>query len=353
MKAAFVTKKGGPEVLKIRDTLPPDTAPNEVLIRVKAIGLNFADVLSRLGIYPGAPKPPFIPGIELSGIVEKVGPAVRALGPGDRVMAFSRFGGHAEYVAVPESAVSRIPDTMSFEEGAAFLVNYLSAYHGIGTLAHLRKGEKFLIHAAAGGVGLASVQLAKSIGAEIFATASSEEKLSLAHSQGADHLINYQTQDFAERIKQITNGYGVDVVMDAVAGKVFKPSYRLLAPMGRYVIYGVASIASERRLNPFRMLSQMFAMPLIFPLTLMRRNIGIFGFNLGLLSKKGEYLNECGRHLLELYERGAIKPVIGKVFPFEKIGEAHYHLQSRHSTGKVVVKVADENHSSPAERASP
>jgi NADPH:quinone reductase-like Zn-dependent oxidoreductase len=339
MKAAFVTVYGGPDVLEIRETRVPRLEGRQVLVRVRAIGLNFADMFSRLGVYPNTPKAPFIPGLECAGDIVAVGPEAQLFKGRERVMGYSRNGSHAEYVAIDERYVSHMPLSMSYEEGSAFLATYLSAYHGIVRLANLRKGEKLLVHAAAGGVGLASIQLAKHIGAEIFGTASSDAKVALARDHGAHHVINYVDQDFAEEIRRVTDGYGVDVVMDSVGGDVFRKSWQLLAQMGRYVLFGVSAVTGKGSLSRLKAATVFSLMKPIFPPSLISANKGIFGFNLGTLTDRAEYFLEAVTELLELYEQGALKPHIGRVFQFGEIVEAHRFLQTRRSMGKVVVLV--------------
>ncbi|MER3523538.1 MAG: alcohol dehydrogenase [Ignavibacteria bacterium] len=339
MKAAFVTKYGGPEVLEIRDAPIPTPQPDQILVKVRAIGLNFADVMGRFGVYPGTPQPPFILGLEFSGDVVAVGSNVTTFKGGERVMGYSRHGSHAEYVCVNEKLATELPTNMSYEEGASFLVVYLTAYHGIVRLANIRKGEKLLVHAAAGGAGLATVQLGRHLGAEIFGTAGTEEKVEIARSHGAHHAINYNTHDFAEEIRRITKNYGVDVVMDAVGGLVYDKSWNLLAAMGRYILYGLAAVAGKGALNKLKAAGVMSIMKPIFPPQLMSANKGIFGFNLGTLKGKEGYFREAAEELLKLYGLGVLKPVIGKIFPFTEIVEAHRALQTRQTVGKVVVFV--------------
>lgn len=337
MKAAFVTKYGGPDVLEIRETAIPRPLPDQILIKVKAIGLNFADVMGRFGVYPGTPPPPFILGLEFSGEVVEVGAKVTEFKGGERVMGYSRHGSHAEYVCVSEKLATRLPSAMGYEDGAAFLVVYLTAYHGIVRLANIRPGEKLLVHAAAGGAGLATLQLGRHLGAEIFGTAGTEAKLELARNNGAHHAINYNTKDFAEEIKHITGDYGVDVVMDAVGGLVYDKSWNLLAGMGRYILYGLAAVAGKGALNKLKAATVMSVMKPIFPVQLMSANKSIFGFNLGTLKGKESYFKEAALELLKLYDLGVLKPLIGKIFPFKDIVEAHRALQTRQTVGKVVV----------------
>jgi len=339
MKAAVATRYGGPEVLTIRDVPVPVPQPNQILVRVRAIGLNFADIFGRSGLYPGTPKPPFIPGLEFSGDLVEVGAGAKKAKIGQRVMGYSRWGSHAEYVAVDEDNVVPMPRAMSYEEGAAFIVTSMTAYHGIVRLANLRKGERLLVHAAAGGVGLASIQLGHHLGAEIFATAGSDKKVALARAHGADHGINYTTGDFAEEIRRLTAGKGVDVVMDSVGGSVYRKSWKLLAPMGRYVLLGVAAVTGRGGLNPLKAAKVLASMMPIFPSGLIAKNKAIMGFNLGTLKGKESYLREASHEIRRLHREGVFKPLIGKVFPFELIVEAHRYLQTRQSVGKVVVRL--------------
>lgn len=334
-----VTKFGAPDVLKILEKPVPQPKPGEVLIRTKTIGLNFADVMGRLGLYPSIPNPPFVPGIELAGIVEKVGEGIKSLCVGDRVVAFSKQGAYAEYGCVMAEHARVIPENMSFEEAAAFSVTYFSAYHGLVTLANMQRGEKLLLHAAAGGVGTAAIQICKHLGIEVFATASSQEKLEIARRQGAEHLINYRTEDFGEVVRAKTNNYGIDVVLDSVGGKIFRKGWKLLAPMGRYVLYGFAAVTGEKRINKLKALNEFLSVPLIHPPSIVSRNVALMGFNLYFLAHRLDYFDRIATTLFDWYNKAVIKPVIGATFPLEDIVQAHTFLQSRKSFGKVVVVV--------------
>jgi NADPH:quinone reductase-like Zn-dependent oxidoreductase len=323
MKAAVITKFGAPSVLKIQDWPEPTPQKGEVKIRVKAIGLNFADVMARVGLYPGIPKPPFVPGIEVSGIVTKVGENVRKWRHGDRVIAFTQLGGYAEYAVVKQELLFPLPKRMSFEEGATFSVAYLTAYHGLVTLGHVHRGDKLLIHAAAGGVGIAATQMAKHLGAEVFATASSSEKLEIARSHGATHLINYQTEDFEEVILKKTNGYGIDVVLDSVGG--------------RYVLYGFAAVSGKSTYSKLKALREVLSTPILFPHSLLSRNVSLSCFNIYFLTNKTEYFRNTLRLILDWQANGIVKPVLGARYPLSKIAEAQAFMQSRMSIGKIVI----------------
>lgn len=340
MKAFFITKFGSPSVLQLRDVTERALQDHEARVNTRYIGLNFAEVFARLGIYPGIPDPPFVPGIEFSGIVKEVGAGVRAFKPGDRVMGFSRQGAYAESVCVHEDHLVKVPKRMSLPEAAAFPVAFLSAYHGLVTLAHARRGEKLLLHAAAGGVGLASIQIAKHLGLEIFATAGSAEKLLVAEREGAHHVMNYRSGDFSVPVKRQTGGHGVDIVMDSVGGSVFRKSWKLLAPMGRYVLYGFASVTGKGGLDRLRMIKEAVQVPLVYPPSIVSRNVSLMGFNLYFLTHKVQYLKGATKQLLSWYEKKIIAPHIGSTFSFADIPRAHEFLQSRKSIGKVIVEIS-------------
>jgi NADPH2:quinone reductase len=340
MKAVFVTRYGGPDVLQFGEAPLPEPGQDQVLVRVHCIGLNFADIVGRFGAYPGTPKPPYIPGLEFSGVVVGIGSRVTRFSTGDRIMGYSKLGSHAEYVLVNQYFATVIPAKMTYEEGASFLVSMLSAYHGLVRLANLHTGEYLLVHAAAGGVGLACLQIGRHLNAEVFATAGTDEKVALARTFGAHHVINYTTNAFEKEIERITNGYGVDVVMDSVGGDVFKKSWQMLAPMGRYLMLGVSSMTTANGNLTRTMIADAYEqMKPIFPPSLIHTNKAIFGFNLGLITGKERYFEEAATELLTWYHLGVIRPLVGKVFPFDEIVEAHRYLQNRQSVGKVVVMV--------------
>jgi len=337
MKAAVVTRYGPPSVLRILEVPDPQPGEGDVLVRTKAIGLNFADLFARMGYYASVPKPPFIPGIESTGVIERVGPGVKNLKKGDRVFAVTRFNAYAEYVCAPATHVVRVPKRMSFEEAAAFIVTSLSAYHGLVTLAGLQRGEKLLVHAAAGGVGTAAIQIAKHRGAEIFATAGSAEKLKVARTQGAQHLINYRTEDFAENVRAATRDSGVDVILDSVGGGIIRKGMKLLAPMGRYVLFGFSAVTGDQRVKKLQAIRELILTPWVFPQSLVAKNVSVMGFNLFFLMHEVDYLREAIGALLKLYQKRVIRPLIGATYRFDQIAEAHTFLQSRKSVGKVVI----------------
>src|SRR4051795_9791588 len=244
MRAVVLTGTGGPEVLRVQERPAPALAPGEVRIAVRAAGINFADTMARLGLYPDAPKPPCVMGYEVAGTVESVGEGATEFSVGDRVVAGTRFGGQAELVTVPEGQVLPLPKRLSFEQGAAFPVNYGTAYAALIVMGSLREGDRVLIHAAAGGVGISATQIARNAGAEIFGTASPGKHEEI-RAQGVAHAIDYRGRDFESEVKRITDGEGVDLVLDALGPTSFRKDYRLLRPGGRLVMYGISEMSSN------------------------------------------------------------------------------------------------------------
>ena len=240
MRSVWIPKAGPPEVLEVRDGPEPVPRAGEALIRVHASGVNFADVAARLGVYPDAPPFPCVVGYEVAGVVEQA-PGADGLAPGQRVAALTRFGGYAETVAVPAAQVFPLPDGLSFEQGAAIPVNYLTAVLMLRHFGNVQAGDRVLVHAAAGGVGMAAIQLCRAAGAEVIGTASAS-KHAVLREHGVAHTIDYRTEDFEQAVKRITGGRGVDVVLDATGA--FRKSYRCLAPLGRLVCFGFSAAAS-------------------------------------------------------------------------------------------------------------
>jgi NADPH:quinone reductase-like Zn-dependent oxidoreductase len=241
MRAVWIPKPGPPEVLEVREGTDPVAKPDQVRVRVRASGVNFADVSARLGVYPDAPPPPCVVGYEVSGVVDQVGANVPGLQSGDRILALTRFGGYADTIAIPADQVFAMPAAMSFEEAAAIPVNYLTAILMLRNFGNVREGDKVLVHAAAGGVGMAAIQLCRIAGAEVIGTASASKHATLKQ-MGVAHCIDYRTEDFEEGVKRVTNGRGVDIVLDATGA--FRKSYRCLAPLGRLVCFGLSQASS-------------------------------------------------------------------------------------------------------------
>lgn len=336
MRQVVIPRYGGPDVLAVREAPDPSPGPGAVRIRVRAAGVNFADVLARMGLYPDAPKPPVVVGYEVAGTVDATGPDVTRVRPGDRVFALTRFGGYADQVVVPEPLVFETPASLSDTEAAAVPVNYLTAFVALYKLANLTAGETVLIHGAGGGVGIAATQLARLRRATILGTASGGKHDAL-RTFGVDHAIDYRTSDVAAGVRRVTGGRGADVILDPIGGRSFATSYSLLAPLGRLVVYGVSAVATGERRRWLGVLRAILQMPTFKPLTLMNDNRGVFGLNLGHLWGEQSQLTTAMALLLEELSAGRLQPVIAETFPLERTADAHRYLQSRGNIGKVVL----------------
>jgi NADPH:quinone reductase-like Zn-dependent oxidoreductase len=335
MRSVVIPRYGPPDVLVVRETPDPAPGPNEIRIAVHASGINFADILARLGLYPDAPKPPVVVGYEVSGVVDAVGSSVTRFRSGDAVLALTRFGGYADRVVVSEQFAFVRPAALDDVAAAAIPVNYMTAAIALYRLANLAHGETVLVHGAGGGVGIAATQLARSRGATVIGTAS-PSKHEAIRQFGVAHPLDYH-HSIVDEVRRITNGRGVDVVLDPVGGRSFADSYRLLAPLGRLVVYGVSRLASGERRNPWRVITTLVQMPRFHPLSLMNRNRGVFGLNLGHLWDERDRLADTMTTILDLVSDGTLRPVIAKTFPLERTADAHRFVQSRANVGKVVL----------------
>jgi NADPH:quinone reductase-like Zn-dependent oxidoreductase len=336
MRQVWIPKIGEPEVLELREAPDPEPGPGEVRIRVEASGINFADILARMGLYPDAPKLPAVVGYEVAGVVDAAGDDVEGLRGGDRVVAMTHFGGYSDVVCARGQSVRRLPENIDFAGGASIPVNYLTAWLMLVRLGHVRAGERVLVHACAGGVGLAAVQICRHFGAEVIGTASAGKHERL-REMGVSHCIDYRTRDFEEEVADLTGGKGVDIALDAVGGESFAKSYRCLDSFGRLFIFGVSSMApgSKRRLGSA--LLGLWRMPKFKPLSLMSFNRGVFGVNLGHLWHRGDEVTEMLEEILGLFADGTFEPVVDRTFPFADAGAAHRYIQDRKNFGKVVL----------------
>ena len=335
------TGNGGYDVLQVQERPDPPVGPGEVRIEVKAAGINFADTMARLGLYPDAPKTPCVMGYEVSGVIESVGEGVSSHALGDRVFAGTRFGGQAELVVVPEEQALPMPERLSFEQGAAFPVNYGTAYAALVLMGSLREDCRVLIHAAAGGVGIAATQIARNAGAEIFGTAS-PGKHEAIRAQGVAHPIDYRNHDFEAETMRLTDDEGVDLIIDALGPTSFRKDYRLLRPGGRLVMYGLSEAANERGRDIPAALKSLFKMPLATipwwkSLALMNENKGIFGLNMLKWWEREGSLDRVTEPLMADLEAGRLEPVVAESFPFERAGDAHRFIAERRNVGKVVL----------------
>jgi NADPH:quinone reductase-like Zn-dependent oxidoreductase len=341
MRAVYISRHGGPEVLEIRDRRDPQVAAGEVRIEVRAAGINFADLLARTGMYPDAPDPPCVVGYEVAGIVDTVGEGVEGIAAGDRVMAATRFGGYAELCTVSARDVIPLPEGLSFEQGAAVPVNYGTAYAGLVLMGGLREGDRVLVHAAAGGVGLAAVQIARARGAEVFGTASAS-KHDAIRAHGVDHAIDYRTADFEEAVARMTDGDGIDIAFDAIGPSSFRKDYRLLRPGGRLVCYGLSEVQTGEGRNLPAVLKSLAAMttatmPWWKSLAIMNENKGVFGLNMLHWWDREGSLDRVVDPLVADLESGRIEPVVAASFPFDRAADAHRFIHERKNVGKVVL----------------
>ena len=331
MRAMVVRRYGPPEVFECREVDGPQPAPGHVLIRVRFIGINFADLLQRMGLYPGTPRPPFIPGLEVAGEVESIATEKadgKPLRPGDRVVALTSFGAYAERVAVRAEHVFRLPDGIPLEQAAAIPVNYLTAYHSMFQMGNLQPGDRILIHGAAGGVGVAAVQLARARQLVIFGTAG-PAKQALLRQLSVDHPIDHSHEDFQEVVRRVAP-QGIEMVLDPIGGKSFAKSFDCLGPTGRLVVYGFSAVASpEGKRSLWRGIKALAQTPWFNPLRLMRRNVAVIGVHLGRMKGKEALLRRQLEEIFRMYAAGQVRPVIGKTFRLEEATEAHRYIHAR------------------------
>ena len=338
MRQIWITRAGPPEVLEVREAPDPEPKSGEVRIRVEASGVNFADILGRLGLYPDLPPMPVVPGYEVSGRVDAAGAGVEGDWVGCDVFAATRFGGYADVVCVPVDQVFPRPAGMSALEAAAIPVNYFTAWQLVVVMGGLKRGETVLIHSAGGGVGIAATQIAKHIGARVIGTASAAKHAEL-RVLGADHLIDYRTEDFEVRTREITGGRGVELILDAVGGDSWKKGYRVLARTGRLGMFGISAAVTQKERSIFGMLSVLASTPWLQfnPLSLMNANKGVFGVNLGHMWGELDRQRSWAVQLLDLWKEGVVKPKIAKTFRFDEAPLAHHFIQDRGNIGKVLL----------------
>ena len=324
-----ITRHGPPEVLQVQERADPEPAAGEVLIDVRAAGINFADLMARLGLYPDAPKPPCVVGYEVAGTVAAVGGGVDRFAVGDRVAAPVRFGGYAERAVTSADGAFALPDAMSFEEGAAIPVNYATAWEGIVRGGNVQPGERVLIHSAGGGVGIAATQLAKRAGAEVWGTAS-PGKHEAIRGLGVDHAIDYTTSGWERGLPRF------DLVMDAVGGASFRRSYKLLRAGGRLVCFGASGLVAGSERNLLAAAKTAVQMPWFSIVRQMSASKAVLGLN--VLTVWDEHGSQrWSQPLTELIESGAIRPVLARSFRFDEAAEAHRFIAERRNTGKVVL----------------
>ncbi|MCW3014803.1 MAG: zinc-binding dehydrogenase [Solirubrobacterales bacterium] len=331
MRVVVITTHGTYDVLQVQERPDPVCGPGQVRIEVKAAGVNFADVMARIGLYPDAPKPPCVVGYEVSGLVAEVGDGVDRFAVGDRVMAGTQFGGYAEQVVVPTGDVVPLPDALSFEQGAAIPVNYATAWAGLVGYGSLRAGERVLLHAAAGGVGIAATQIARRHGAEVWGT-SSPSKHEAIRGFGVQHPLDYTRKGWERGLSSF------DLIMDAIGGASLRRSYKMLRAGGRVVAFGASSVVAGEKRSLLKAAPQALQMVRGFNLMdQMGESKTVIGLNMLTLWKDRGTLEPWVTPLLDLMADGTIQPVVSDAVPFERAGEAHRILTERRNIGKVVL----------------
>ena len=313
-----------------------DPAPGEVQIDIMAIGLNFADIFAVLGLYGATPQGRFVPGLEYAGVISKKGTGVTAYEIGDRVMGVTRFGGYATHLNIGSEYITPIPEKWSFQEGAAFLVQALTAYYALFKLGHIKANDTVLIHSAAGGVGLQANRMARCVGAYTIGTVGTANKVPLLEREGyKDYLV--RGSDFKKHLEKKLKGRELNIVMECIGGKVLKAGYDLLAPQGRMICYGSARYGSRRDTPNWLRLAWLYlTRPKIDPQKMIESNKAVLGFNLIWLYEKKELLAEI---LHEMQQLDLPAPFIGHEFDFDALKEALRFFQTGKSTGKIVINV--------------
>ncbi len=305
---------------------------------MRASGVNFADILARQGLYPDAPKTPFVVGYEVAGTVDAVGPNGDQGFLGRDVFALTRFGGYADVVVAPPAQVFARPTNLSFEQCVALPVNYLTAWQLLVVMGALKSDETVLVHNAGGGVGLAAIDIARHVGATILGTAS-RGKHEFLKAHGLHHAIDYRSGDWTIEVKRLTNGRGVELVLDPIGGGHWRKSYAALRPTGRLGMFGVSSMSGGGALAKAQMIAAGLAMPFFHPLSLMGGNRGVFGVNVGHLWDETGKIRAWMEHILEGVAEGWVRPHIDRAFPLAEAGAAHAHIEARRNIGKVALVV--------------
>ena len=336
MKSVILTKYGAPEVLKVKEFKDPEPLNNQVRIKVHYAGINFAEIMARMKLYPGGPKPGSVLGGEVSGVIDKIGKDVKGLSIGDKVMGLTLSGSYSSQTCIDADSIISLPDNFKLDEAAAFPVTYITAYMMMFDLGNLQDRDTFLIHGAGGGVGTAAIQLAKTKNIKIIGAASSWKHDKLI-KMGVDKCIDYNTDNIKKKIMDFTNGKGVDLVIDPIGAKNWKLSYQVLAKMGKLIIYGDQNLVKGDKLKPIVAIKEMYSMPKYRPMDLMANNKAVMGYHLGRFKGYEWKVKRSIRNLLKLVNENNLHPVIDSKFSFEDAPKAHRHIQDRKNFGKVLL----------------
>ena len=340
MHALVIPRNGPPSVFEERELPDRRLAPKDVRIRVEAAGVNFADLMGRIGLYPDAPPLPYAPGYEVAGVIEEAGEQVEAsLAPGTRVMSTTRFWGYADRVRAPQHWVTPIPDHVDFVTAAAVPVNYLTAYLALVHCGAAKPEERVLIHGGAGGVGMAALDLARGRELQLYATAGSDAKCRLLESKGVVRAFNYRTEDWAEASRAALRGGGYHLILDPLGPASFQKGLSMLEPLGRIVCYGFSNLVEGPKRKLWKAATKLLTASKINPITLMNENKGVHGLNLAQLFTQRDLHRRAMQQLGEMLAAGAIQPTLDSTFPMTAAGaaDAHTHLHERRNVGKVVL----------------
>ena len=338
-KAWYLVKNGpADQAFELRDVSVPSPAKGQLRIKVAAIGINYADIMSRHGVYRAAPPLPFIPGYDVAGYIDTLGEDIEGLSVGDRVVAMVRFGGYSQYVVTDANAVAKLDATTPFAEASALAVQGMTAYYSAYHAQTLLPGEKILIHAAAGGVGTALTQLCKAKGCYVIGLVSNDEKAEYFRSQGGDLAINHKNEDYTQVLEKKFGEHSIDVIFDNVGGKSVQKAKSLLADAGRIVSYGAAVMSGKKSM--IKTLRLLTGFGVFSPIAYLSKSQHFIGVNLiPVADNRPDMLSHCLKKTVECYENGILKPYVGKTFSFENLPESHSFIESRQSMGKIVVMV--------------
>lgn len=336
MKKVMITKAGTVDVLAVQEFAPPVAQSHEVVISTKACGINFADILARQGLYPDAPPLPACVGYEYSGIITQLGADVDHAWKGKAVFGLTRFNGYADTVCVPVDQVFEKPESLSFEQAAAIPVNYLTAWQLLIVMGALSATDSVLIHNAGGGVGLAALEIAKRVGAKVYGTASPGKHAFLKH-RGLDYAIDYRSSDWAQELKSLTDGKGVELIIDPIGGNHWRKSYRTLRATGRLGMFGISAASDSGWYGKLKLLKTALQIPFFHPISLMNNNKSVFGVNMGHLWHENAKVRQWMMEILKGVDDEWITPHVDRAFTFEQAAAAHQYIEDRKNIGKVLL----------------
>ncbi len=336
MHTVRVPRFGAPEVLEYLELPDPVPGPGEVRVRTAAIGVNFADITARMGLYPDSGKPPFVTGYEFAGTVDVVGEGVTAVAPGDEVIGMRNFGCYADTVVTSADLLLPRPARLDAVAAAAFPVTYITAWHTMVYIGNIHRGERVLIQNAGGGVGTAAVQIARHHGAEIYGTASAG-KHDFLRSLGVEHLFDYRTEGWEEELRERTGGEGVEMILNPLGGPGLKRDFELLAHTGRLILFGISSGAPAKKRNLLRAFVNYLRTPRFSPIRMMIKNRGVAGVHIGHLWHRPDLLAGEFAEMLPLLQQGVFDPIVDRTFPLAEAAAAHHYIQDRRNRGKVIL----------------